>query len=67
MFFIWMTYFIVQSIWYNYADDNTFSFIHKTFLQLKSVLEQESQILISWFDQNLMKANPDKTQAICIG
>ena len=60
-------YFIVQSILYNYADDNTLSFIHKDLLHLKSVLEQESQILISWFDQNLMKANPDKFQAICIG
>ena len=60
-------YFIVQSILYNYADDNTLSFIHKVLLHLKSVLEQESQILISWFDQNLMKANPDKFQVICIG
>ena len=60
-------YFIVRSILYNYADDNTLSFIHKDLLHLKSVLEQESQILISWFDQNLMKANPDKFQAICIG
>ena len=41
--------------------------IHKDLLHLKSVLEQESQILISWFVQNLMKANPDKLQAICIG
>ena len=57
-------YFIVQSILYNYADDNTLSFIHKDLLHLKSVLEQESQILISWFDQNLMKANPDKFQAM---
>ena len=51
-------YFIVQSILYKYADDNTLSLIHKDILHLKSVLEQESQILISWFDQNLM---------ICIG
>ena len=63
-----MTYLILLfSILYNYADDNTLSFIHKYLLQIKSVLEQESQILISWFDQNLMKANPDKFQAICIG
>ena len=41
--------------------------IHKDLLNLKSVLEQKSQILISWFDQNLMKAYPDKLQAICIG
>ena len=42
------------------------SIIHKDLLHLKSVLEQESQILISWVDQNLMKANLDKFQAICI-
>ena len=59
--------FIVQGILYNYADNNTLSFIHKYLLHIKSVLEQESQILISWFDQKLMKANPDKFQAICIG
>ena len=57
-------YFIIQCILYNYADDNTLSFIHKDLLNLKSVLEQESLILISWFDKNFMKANPDKFQAI---
>ena len=60
-------YFIIQCILYNYADDNTLSFIHKDLLNLKSVLEQEILILISWFDKNFMKANPDKFQAICIG
>ena len=60
-------YFIVKCILYNYADDNTLSFIHKDFTILKSVLEQESNNLISWFFNNFMKANPDKFQAICIG
>ena len=60
-------YFIVQCILYNYADDNTLSFIHKDLVYLKSVLEQESLFLISWFDKNFMKANPEKFQAICIG
>ena len=60
-------YFIVQCILYNYADDNTLSYIHKDLLHLKSVLEQESLLLIQWFDKHFMKANPDKFQAICIG
>ena len=34
---------------------------------LKSVLESDSLNLISWFEENSMKANPDKFQAICIG
>ena len=42
-------YFIVQCILYNYADDNTLSFIHKDLTILKTVLEQESNNLISWF------------------
>ena len=36
-------------------------------LTLKSVLESDSLNLISWFEENSMKANPDKFQAICIG
>ena len=60
-------YFIFHCILYNYADDNTLSFIHKDLLYLRSVLEQESLFLISWFDKNFMKANPEKFQAIFIG
>ena len=60
------SYFIVQCILYNYADDNTISFIYKDFSYLKSVLEQESLFLISWFDTKFMKAIPDKSKAICI-
>ena len=43
------------------------SFIHKNFTILKHVLEQGSLILIQWFTNNLMKANPSKFQAICAG
>lgn len=60
-------YFIIHCILYNYADDNTLSYIHKDLTTLKSVLEQESQNLLTWFENNFMKANPDKFQAICIG
>ena len=59
-------YFIVKCILYNYADDNTLSFIHTHITTLKSVLEQESNNLISCFFNNYMKANPDKFQAICM-
>ena len=52
---------------YNYADDNTLSFIHKNLNILKEILQGESILLIQWFTENLMKANPDKFQAICIG
>ena len=58
------TSFIQRPMYFIY---NTLSFIHKDLLNLKLVLEQESLILISWFDKKFMKANPDKFQAICIG
>ena len=34
------------------------------FLFIKQVLERESSVLIDWFENNFMKANPDKFQAI---
>ena len=36
-------------------------------VNLKAVLESESQNLIEWFASNKMKANPEKFQAIAIG
>lgn len=60
-------YIIEKCTLYNYADDNTLSFIHKNLSVLKEVLEKESLSLIDWFTENFMKANPDKFQAICIG
>ena len=60
-------YFVKQAVIYNYADDNTLSFIHNNLAVLKKVLDEESCILIDWFFTNFMKANSTKFQAICIG
>ena len=60
-------FFVNQAIIYNYADDNTLSFIHANLEVLKKVLEDESCILIDCFFLNFMKANPSKFQAICMG
>ena len=62
-------YIIKKETLYNYADDNTLSIIHvhKNLNILKEILQGESILLIQWFTENLMKANPDKFQAICIG
>ena len=60
-------YFVTQASLYNYADDNTLSFIHKNLVILKSVLEQQSLVLIQWFTKKFMKANPNKFQAMCVG
>ena len=51
---------------YNYADDNTLSYAYKDPVNLKVVLESQSQTLIEWFASNKMKANAEKFQAIAI-
>ena len=51
---------------FNYADDNTLVYSHIDKYILKSKLEQASIDAITWFDQNGMKANPDKFQSLLI-
>ena len=60
-------YFFLKCIIYNYADDKTVAYIHKDLDISKLVLENESLNLISWFEDNFMKANREKFQAICVG
>ncbi len=44
----------------NYADDNTVCVMHKDLHTMLSSLRKASETAIEWFDNNLMKANPDK-------
>ena len=60
-------YFIKHSSLYNYADDNTLSFSSPDYDILISTLEAESQVLIDWFNDNKMQANPDKFQVLAVG
>ena len=59
-------YFIHRGKLYNYAD-NTLSHQSPDYDFMISVLQTESEVLIEWFFKNLMKANPDKFQAIAVG
>ena len=52
---------------YNYADDNTLSYGSNSVDDVIETLEEQSAILIKWFTENHMQANPDKFQAISIG
>ena len=52
---------------FNYADDNTLSYDHPDPLYVKSRLESAACIAIRWFEQNQMKANPSKFQALVLG
>ena len=49
---------------YNYADDNTLSFSHYDPNTIKDTLECASLIALRWFNDNFMKANPSKFQAL---
>lgn len=60
-------YFVKEGSLYNYADDNTLSHSDSNIEGLVNTLENESAILINWFSNNQMKANPEKFPAIAIG
>ena len=62
-----MFYFIEHGTLYNYADNNTVSFCCPDFDRLIQILQSEGQILINWFHNNCMQANPGKFQAIAAG
>jgi hypothetical protein len=52
---------------YNYANDSTLSYSDININTVVKTLENDSINLIDWFSKNLMKAKPDKFQAIVIG
>ena len=59
-------YFIVQCILFAMQMTMILCYIHTDFIILKTMLEKESKILISWFSDYFMNANPDKFQAIFV-
>ena len=52
---------------YNYADDNTVSCSDHSLENVIYKLIKDSLLLIKWFLNNKMKANPEKFQAIAVG
>ncbi len=44
----------------NYADDNTICCIHTNKHTMLQNLQTACNVAITWFDQNLMQANPEK-------
>ena len=45
---------------YNYADDNTIGCSGKDPQEVQMKLENVSNVMLKWFDENMMKANPEK-------
>ena len=64
-----MTFFIfVKSCsLYNYADNNTVSCSDNSLENVIRKLSEDSVFLIRWFQNNKMKANLEKFQAIAVG
>ncbi len=48
----------------NYADDSNLCVIRDEVQEVKAVLENETVKALKWFEENHMKANPDKFQCI---
>ena len=51
---------------HNFADGNSLSAAAKTVTELKNTLQSESEVIINWFKNNKMIANPEKFQAIIL-
>ena len=60
-------HFVKSCSLYNYADDNTVSCSDNSLENVISKLSEDSVLLIRWFLNNKMKANPEKFQAIAVG
>ena len=52
---------------FNYADDNTIICYDENIHIVIRKLENMSNIMIEWFENNCMKINPDKFNAIIFG
>ncbi len=52
---------------YNFADDNAVSACDETLGGLQAKLSELSGILIQWFNDNYMQANPSQFQYILFG
>ena len=59
-----MLYFIKDSKIANYADDNTLYTVSQTIRELQNILENETTIILDWFQKNEMKSNDDKCHLI---
>ena len=45
---------------YNYADDNNLSAVEDSTIEAKNILMQQTTVVLEWFDQNHLIANPEK-------
>ena len=51
---------IDEAEFYNYADDNNLSAVGDSTIEAKNILKQQTPVVLEWFDQNHLIANPGK-------
>ena len=56
--------FMKQATLHNYADDNTLAYFSESMPDLVKTLEKETEVALSWLENNEMIANPEKFHAI---
>ena len=64
--FIHDLFYYIGSCLYNFADDNTLSITSKDVFMLSKKLCDDSEKTLIWFENNSMKANPQKFQGFAI-
>ena len=64
--FINDVFYTIENV-YNYADDNVLSCSGDSLQEVATSLESSTLTALKWFENNLMKANPSKFQAIVFG
>ena len=58
--------FMKQATLHNYADDNTIAYFSESMPDLVRTLEKETEVALSWLENNEMMANPEKFHAILL-
>ncbi len=56
-----------EAILSNYVDDNTLTAICESMDEVICILGAKGRLAFEWFEENQMKANPDKSQGILFG
>ena len=52
--------FMKQATLHNYADDNTLAYFSESMPDLVKTLEKETEVALSWLENNEMIVNPEK-------
>ena len=61
-----LIYFVKQGNLFNYADDNSVTVNHEELNVVCRLLQAEAEVIVQWFSENAMQANPAKFPGILL-